>query len=142
MRAAVLLFALPGTAASATPKVDVVVLRNGSRIVGEIRSMTKSRLELKTDDMGTLQIEWDNISELTAPEFFEVEQMNGGLYFGALRPGPASDMLEMTRDLKPDAVKAADAFLVRAGAVSLTEMRAHIWRIVPKVLALSPSVVP
>jgi hypothetical protein len=40
--------------------------------------MTKSRLELKTDDMGTLQIEWDNVTQVTAPEFFEVEHMNAG----------------------------------------------------------------
>jgi hypothetical protein len=46
----------------------------------------------------------------------------------------AADMLEMTRDLAPDQVKAADAFLVSAGCVSLTEMRARIWRTIPKVL--------
>ena len=47
----------------------------------------------------------------------------------------AADMLEMTRDLEPHAVKAADAFLVKADALSLTEMRVRIWNIVPKVLA-------
>lgn len=84
--------------AGAAPKVDVVVLKNGSRVVGEIRSMSKSRLELKTDDMGTLQIEWDNITELTAPEFFEVESLNGGLYFGSLKAVPGGDTLEIEAD--------------------------------------------
>jgi hypothetical protein len=67
--------------------VDVVVLQNGTRVVGEIRSMSRGRLELKTDDMGTLQVEWGNVAEVTAPEFFEVEDMEGALYFGSLRPG-------------------------------------------------------
>lgn len=40
----------------------------------------------------------------------------------------------MTRDFSPDQVKAADAFLVSAGSVSLTEMRARIWRTIPKVV--------
>lgn len=102
MRAAALLCALPGTAASAAPKVDVVVLRNGSRVIGEIRSMTKSRLELKTDDMGTLQIEWDNVTQVTAPEFFEVEHMNGGLSLGALRPGKGEGTLEVVADWGTD----------------------------------------
>ena len=102
MRAAALLCALPGAAASAAPKVDVVVLRNGSRVIGEIRSMTKSRLELKTDDMGTLQIEWDNVTQVTAPEFFEVEHMNGGLSLGALRPGKGEDTLEVVADWGTD----------------------------------------
>ena len=102
VRAAALVCALPGGAVSAAPKVDVVVLRNGSRVIGEIRSMTKSRLELKTDDMGTLQIEWDNVTQVTAPEFFEVENMNGGLSFGALRPGKGEGTLEVVADWGTD----------------------------------------
>lgn len=103
LRALSLILALPlllsaGAPAAAAPKVDVVVLRNGTRVIGEIRSMTKSRLELKTDDMGTLQIEWDNIVSLTAPEFFEVEDMDGGLRFGSLRPGPDDETLEVAAD--------------------------------------------
>jgi len=98
MRAAALLCFLPEGAASAAPKVDVVVLRNGTRVVGEVRSMTKSRLELKTDDMGTLQIEWDNVTQVTAPEFFEVEDLNGGLRFGSLRPAASADTLEIVAD--------------------------------------------
>jgi hypothetical protein len=47
----------------------------------------------------------------------------------------AADLLEMTRDFSLDEVKAADAFLIiSAGGVSLTEMRARIWRTIPKVL--------
>ena len=58
---------------TAAPKVDVIVIQNGTRVVGEIRSMSRGKLELKTDDMGTLQVEWGNVSEVTAPEYFEVE---------------------------------------------------------------------
>jgi hypothetical protein len=46
-----------------------------------------------------------------------------------------ADLLEATRDLPPDAVAAADESLVAAGALSLTEMRRRVWRVVPKVLA-------
>ena len=84
-----LLATLAAGPALAAPKVDVVVLQNGTRVVGEIRSMSRGRLELKTDDMGTLQVEWGNVVEVTAPEFFEVEDMGGALYFGSLRPGQA-----------------------------------------------------
>jgi len=95
---AALLLLASTPSAHAAPKVDVVELRNGTRVVGEIRSMSKSRLELRTDDMGTLQVEWDNIVALTAPEFFEVEDMRGGLRFGSLRPGKGSDTLEVVAD--------------------------------------------
>jgi len=85
--------AAPPVGAAPTPpdggKVDVVVLQNGTRVVGEIRSMSRGRRELETDDMGTIYVEWGNVAQVTAPGFFEVEDMEGGLYFGSLRPGQA-----------------------------------------------------
>jgi len=92
----------PEPPAGGTPpvggKVDVVVLQNGTRVVGEIRSMSRGKLELKTDDMGTLQIEWGKVAEVTAPEYFEVEDMEGALYFGSLRPGRSEGALEVVSD--------------------------------------------
>jgi hypothetical protein len=96
--ASLLLAVLAAAPARAAPKVDVVVLQNGTRVVGEIRSMSRGKLELKTDDMGTLQVEWGNVVQVTAPEFFEVEDMEGGLYFGSLRPGRAEGALDVVAD--------------------------------------------
>lgn len=45
-----------------------------------------------------------------------------------------ADQLEMTRDVPREVVKLADEFLVAAGALSLTEMRHRVWRVIPKVL--------
>ena len=57
--------------------------------------------------------------------------------FSALLTGMkqgVADQLEMTRGLPAAEVKRADAFLTAAGAVSLTEMRRRVWRVIPKVL--------
>jgi hypothetical protein len=80
---------------AAPPKVDVIVLQNGTRVIGEVRSMIRGRLEVKTDDMGTLQIEWGNVVQVTAPGLFEVEDMRGRLRFGALGPTPEPGRLEV-----------------------------------------------
>jgi hypothetical protein len=93
--AAIVMTTVLSSAAAAAVKVDVIVLENGSRVVGELRSMSRGRLELKTDDMGTLQIEWGNIAQVTAPEYFEVEDMHGRLHFGALRPAALGNGLEV-----------------------------------------------
>lgn len=45
-----------------------------------------------------------------------------------------ADQLEMTRDLPQHVVKLADEFLLAAGALSLTDMRCRVWRVIPKVL--------
>ena len=116
--ALLLLAALAAGPSQAAPKVDVVVLQNGTRVVGEIRSMSRGKLELKTDDMGTLQVEWGNIVEVTAPEYFEVEDMGGALYFGSLRPGKAEGVLEVVADWGENALllhRVARIQLVKAG---------------------------
>jgi hypothetical protein len=116
--ALLLLGALAAGPALAAPKVDVVVLQNGSRVIGEVRSMEKGRLTLGTDDMGTLQIEWGNVAQVTAPEFFEVEEMGGGLLFGSLRPGPGEGVLEVVTDWGNETVplrQVARVQLVKAG---------------------------
>jgi hypothetical protein len=45
--------------------------------------------------MGTLQVEWDNVVQVTAPALFEVEDMRGRLRFGSLRPAPDGVRLEV-----------------------------------------------
>jgi hypothetical protein len=117
VRAAILFLLALAAAPARAERVDVVVLENGTRVIGEVRSMSRGRLELKTDDMGTLQVEWGNVVELTAPEFFEVEDMEGALYFGALRPGPPG-VLEVVADWGTNAVllgRVARIQLVRSG---------------------------
>jgi hypothetical protein len=43
------------------PRTDVVKLANGDHVTGEILRLERGRLELKTDDAGTIAFEWDNI---------------------------------------------------------------------------------
>jgi hypothetical protein len=71
------------------PKTDVVTLANGDRITGEIVNLAKGRLELKTDDAGTLEIEWDKIARVEATREFEVNTSDGRLLLGSL--GRAGD---------------------------------------------------
>jgi hypothetical protein len=68
-------------------RTDVVVLRNGDRITGEITELERGTLTFKTDDMGTLAIEWDKIQSVTAGAWFEVVDVDGRQYFGTLAPG-------------------------------------------------------
>ena len=75
--------------ASADPKLDVIELRNGDRFTGEIRELNRGRLELKTDDVGTIYIEWDKVRSVAAPEQFEVELLNGRILLGQFQPAQA-----------------------------------------------------
>src|SRR6185436_13246756 len=78
--AIVLLMSVPAYA----QKTDVITLANGDRITGEITSLSKGRLELKTDDVGTINIEWDNIVHISSPRVFEVETTDGRRLLGTI----------------------------------------------------------
>jgi len=66
-------------------KVDVVILRNGDHITGEIKGMSRGQLDFKTDDAGRLSIEWVKVFRLTSPHGFEVELASGQKYYGPLQ---------------------------------------------------------
>ena len=74
------------TLAFAQPKTDVVRLANGDRVTGEIEDVNRGRLELSTDDAGTIEFEWDNIASVESTRQFEIETSDGRRLLGALQP--------------------------------------------------------
>jgi putative salt-induced outer membrane protein YdiY len=82
---------------------DLVVLRNGDRMHGEIKGLQYGQLQLKTTTMGTVYVEWDKIVELASPNFFEIETTDGARYYGSFEqvsPGKLGVTLEgQTTDL-------------------------------------------
>lgn len=99
------LLALVAQSAQARDKTDVITLRNGDHITGEILTLQYGQLQLKTDDMGTLNIEWDAIATIESRYFFDVEQIGGQRFYGLLSStpdgsrvtvhGPAGDSIEI-----------------------------------------------
>jgi len=77
------LLATPALAA----KTDIVVLENGDRLTGEIKGMSRGKLDYKTDDAGRLSVEWTKITQVTSVHAFEVELSSGKKLYGPLQPG-------------------------------------------------------
>ena len=69
-------------------RTDIVTLNNGDRITGEVSTLDRGQLEYKTDDQGTLYIEWDKIATVTAAGQFEVGTSDGRRFVGSLRTDP------------------------------------------------------
>lgn len=82
------LFAFGWQPAEARDKTDVIVLRNGDHITGEILTLQFGQLQLSTNDMGTLEIEWDAIATIESQYFFDVEQIGGQRFYGVLGSTP------------------------------------------------------
>ena len=84
-----------GPAAANAAKTDVVGLVNGDEVTGEIKSLDFGSLSYKTDSMGTVTIDWDDVVGLTSNQNLQVELVNGTKYFGQLLAAEASGMIRV-----------------------------------------------
>ena len=65
-------------------KTDVIILENGDRITGEVKGLVAGQLELKTDYMGTVFIDWENIRDLISHTGQHIELGDGERLAGTL----------------------------------------------------------
>ena len=68
----------------ARDKSDVVILRNGDHISGDIVSLEFGILTLKTDNMSTLSIEWPAVRSVASKFEFAIERSDGTKYHGVI----------------------------------------------------------
>ena len=87
----ILLTAVPCLAGG--PKTDIIELLNGDRITCEIQKLERGKLTVKTDGVGTISIEWNDVARITSPSNFVIELESGLRYFGTLVRGDARTVL-------------------------------------------------
>jgi len=80
------------TRPAAAADTDLVVLKNGDRMHGEIKGMQYGRLQFSTTTMSTVYVEWDKVAGLVSPWFFEFQLMDGSRYYGSLDPADAGTL--------------------------------------------------
>jgi hypothetical protein len=86
-----LLWAAPALA----QKTDVIVLINGDRNTGEIRSYDEGRLLLATSSQGDIKIKWGRIASITSEKTFDLELGDGTHIFGTLLPSEPPGKLQV-----------------------------------------------
>jgi len=65
-------------------KTDIIILQNGDRITGEVKGLVAGQLELKTDYMGTVYIDWEDIRDLISDSGQQIELADGKRLVGTL----------------------------------------------------------
>jgi hypothetical protein len=88
-------FALLASAAAHAEKTDVVILKNGDRLTGEVAALRRGLLEFKTDTMGTVQIEWEQVARLESQLLYEVDLESGARHFGRLQAAAEAGTLSV-----------------------------------------------
>lgn len=101
-------------------KTDIVYLKNGDRVTGEVKSLDRGKLEFKTDHMGTVQIEWEDILEIVSSTGQTVELANGQRFYGPLAKPENPDMVLVNTDAGSVGVSLEDV-------VSMYPVEASFW---------------
>jgi putative salt-induced outer membrane protein YdiY len=73
-------------------KTDVVVLVNGDTLTCEIKLLDRGRLQVSTDHLGTVNIEWDKVVSVTSSRIFRVETATGLRLLGRLATSEAAHL--------------------------------------------------
>jgi len=104
----------------ARKKTDIVVLKNGDHLTGEIKQLDRGILKLSTDDIGTINIEWVKVDSLNSVYQFRVETRLAEKYFGSIFLGRSGD-LEVIREGRVATVGHTDV-------VAITPLEAGFWQ--------------
>ncbi|MGD9140360.1 MAG: DUF481 domain-containing protein [bacterium] len=112
---------LAGPAPATAARTDVVILRNGDHITGEIKSLSYGKLEYKTDDMSTIYVEWEKIHHITSVHRFEVVDTEGLRRWGSLERTDVPQEVIIMTSVGPDTLPLLDV-------VRLTRIKETFWR--------------
>ena len=74
---------------AAAQKTDIVELVNGDRLTCEIQKMDRGKVTAKTDGLGTLSIEWDDVVRVSSIAVYDVELESGTRLTGTISRGDA-----------------------------------------------------
>jgi len=60
-------------------KTDTIHLSNGDRITCEIKELEYGKVRLKTNDLGTIRVEWDAVTSIYSDKMFELRLLDGSI---------------------------------------------------------------
>jgi len=70
-------------------KTDIVYMKNGDKITGEIQSLTKGQLFIKPDYTTTAFIlDWSKVDHIQSSQQFTIIDPENAVYVGSISPGP------------------------------------------------------
>lgn len=93
--AALVVMAVPALGRESRAKTDVITLKNGNQVTGEIKRLDQGVLYLSTDSMGTVEIKWEDVVGVTSRFAFRIEDTGGRLYYGTLGAEPAANCIQI-----------------------------------------------
>jgi hypothetical protein len=101
-------------------KTDVIVLKNGDRVTGEITELEFGLLRLETDDMGTISIEWSAIASIDSQYTFDVERAGGRRFSGVIATSADGESLTVRDENTEETID-------KTAVTRITELETGFW---------------
>ena len=93
----IVLLLCPGASAWAQ-KTDLIYLKNGDRVTGEVKLLERGRLMVKTHSLGTLFVEWSAVDRVVSDKIMQLELADGHRVLGTLSEATDKGVLVAQRD--------------------------------------------
>jgi len=100
-------------------KTDIIILNNGDHVTGEIKGLTAGQLELSTEYMDTVYIDWENIRDIISDQGHRIEMSDGRRLLGTLDKPRSNDP------------EKADLIIINTDEGSLQESSSNLVRMYP-----------
>ncbi|MFT7287013.1 MAG: hypothetical protein ACI87W_001122 [Halieaceae bacterium] len=82
----------------AREKTDVLHMKNGDSLTGEIRLLEHGKLRLGTDYMGEVSIEWDDVASVESDFEFQFEGADGIRVTGTIKDSGKQEQIALLND--------------------------------------------
>ena len=108
--------------AFASGKTDVIYLKNGDRLTGEIKQLNYGELRFSTSEMGTIYIKWAGIARIESDHYIQMELRDGTRVFGQLPPDlNTNDNVLIVKTLKKEPFTVAITEVIRAEQINVKD---------------------
>ena len=78
--------------AQSRSKTDVLIMKNGDRITGEIKKLDREQLLIKPPYMSsTIALDWNEVERIESKQLFQVILTDGSRLYGSIRQEPQPD---------------------------------------------------
>jgi hypothetical protein len=90
-------------------KTDIVYMKNGDKITGELQSLSQGQLFIKPDyTTSSFILDWNKVDHIQSTQQFAITDPNGEVYAGTISQGPTPGSLAVvnakTTTLSPESV--------------------------------------
>jgi len=111
----------------ARESTDVIVMKNGDHLTGEIKGMSQGVLYISMSYiLGTSDVQWSAVDHIESKQLFLVKTEDGLVYTGTLSTAEAAEKRPVTIEVVESSSKQVD--LERRTVVQMDQTSQHFWQ--------------